>query len=223
MFLTTNAKLKKLYPGWEVRGIQLSPRDTAGPWNLCPMASTTRSKPNTEECRIVLDRGYHVSVIGQCPTEWEHYGVADGDKHDLFFLRDEQILVLKPKNGIKIGEGCARACIFTSGYGRYEKTKRARNIKTAILMLDRQRGLEEINFELDCFEPKCSELGVQPAVRPNCFSDVPWESKAWGEVPQKHPNITFYDYTKLFKRMVRYMDGKFPPNYHLCFSHNNRW
>ena len=34
------------------------------------------------------------------------------------------------------------------------------------------------------------------------------------------PNITFYDYTKIPKRILKYINGEYPKNYHLTFSLN---
>ena len=37
---------------------------------------------------------------------------------------------------------------------------------------------------------------------------------------QNFPNVQFYDYTKHFKRMIKYLRGQLPANYHLTFSRN---
>ncbi len=34
------------------------------------------------------------------------------------------------------------------------------------------------------------------------------------------PNVQFYDYTKHFKRMIKFLRGELPKNYHLTFSRN---
>ena len=34
------------------------------------------------------------------------------------------------------------------------------------------------------------------------------------------PNVQFYDYTKIFKRMKAYVNGQLPSNYHLTYSLN---
>ena len=34
------------------------------------------------------------------------------------------------------------------------------------------------------------------------------------------PNVIFYDYSKHFKRMIKYLKGQLPSNYHLTFSRN---
>jgi hypothetical protein len=59
------------------------------------------------------------------------------------------------------------------------------------------------------------------AVRLNGTSDLPWENLG-GELGltlmERHPDLTFYDYTKNPKRMYRYLAGVMPENYKLTFS-----
>ena len=35
---------------------------------------------------------------------------------------------------------------------------------------------------------------------------------------EEFPNVNFYDYTKGFTRMIAWLNGKMPDNYHLTFS-----
>ena len=39
---------------------------------------------------------------------------------------------------------------------------------------------------------------------------------------QNFPNVQFYDYTKHFNRMIKYLKGQLPSNYHLTFSRNEK-
>ena len=55
--------------------------------------------------------------------------------------------------------------------------------------------------------------GLKLAVRLNTFSDLPWEARAWGAIPQQFPHVQFYDYAKTYGRA-----GKLPPNYSICWS-----
>ncbi len=48
----------------------------------------------------------------------------------------------------------------------------------------------------------------------NLTSDLPWENM----VVKHFPDLQFYDYTKHLKRFVRFLEGKFPSNYHLTYS-----
>ena len=40
------------------------------------------------------------------------------------------------------------------------------------------------------------------------------------KIMELFPNVQFYDYTKHFKRMLKYLRGELPKNYHLTFSRN---
>ena len=64
--------------------------------------------------------------------------------------------------------------------------------------------------------------------RPNLTSDLEWETieNEQGETLfQKFAETQFYDYTKSFGRMAKFLNGDFPSNYHLTFSrseHNQK-
>ena len=61
-------------------------------------------------------------------------------------------------------------------------------------------------------------------VRPNGATDITWESMRLGDmftgksIFDLFPNVQFVDYTKNYKRMLRFCEGKLPSNYHLTFS-----
>ena len=56
---------------------------------------------------------------------------------------------------------------------------------------------------------------MQCWVRLNVLSDVQWELATNGSIPQSFPEIKFYDYTKVAKRLT-----KMPRNYKLMFSYS---
>jgi hypothetical protein len=59
-----------------------------------------------------------------------------------------------------------------------------------------------------------------PCFRLNLTSDIAWESvKLDGlSLMETFPDVQFYDYTKSVKRMIRFLMGEMPKNYHLTFS-----
>jgi hypothetical protein len=59
--------------------------------------------------------------------------------------------------------------------------------------------------------------GVSLYVRLNTISDVQWE-REFPTLMSDFPEILFYDYTKIYKRMIRYLNGELPDNLHLTFS-----
>lgn len=103
--------------------------------------------------------------------------------------------------------------------------------------------------ELLSFREHCSRHGFKPAVRLNGTSDILWEKQdfraawsgvlggSWGKYAQRRafkrresiydsqtifqlfPDMTFYDYTKHFERMIKSLKGgDWPWNYDLTFS-----
>jgi hypothetical protein len=59
-----------------------------------------------------------------------------------------------------------------------------------------------------------------PCFRLNLTSDLPWENIKLGESSMMclFPFVQWYDYTATLERMTRFLNGEFPPNYHLVFS-----
>ena len=56
-----------------------------------------------------------------------------------------------------------------------------------------------------------------PCVRLNGTSDIAWETTG---IFEEFPNLIFYDYTKVYKRAVKFVNGQLPSNYHLTYSLN---
>ena len=54
--------------------------------------------------------------------------------------------------------------------------------------------------------------------------DIGWELiKVNGlNIFEMFPDVQFYDYCKSPKRMLNFIDGKLPPNYHLTFSRSEK-
>ena len=77
----------------------------------------------------------------------------------------------------------------------------------------RVAGLSLMPDDALCPMKLCAKNVVEPWVRLNVISDVQWELKANGSIPQSFPDIKFFDYTKLAKRL-----GNTPDNYDLMFS-----
>ena len=69
-------------------------------------------------------------------------------------------------------------------------------------------------------------MGLKPAIRLNGSSDIAWERRENGAIPQQFPDTQFYDYTKLtfaeragaFR--LRLPNGRY--QYHLTFSWSER-
>ena len=112
--------------------------------------------------------------------------------------------------------GCAKSCLVYSGRGGFDSVVKGRQAKTDFYTKDRQGFIAQLKLELANFEKLCIKTGVVPYVRLNVISDIQFELKANGSIPQSFPNINFYDYTKIAKRLT-----KLPANYELMFSYSN--
>jgi len=112
-------------------------------------------------------------------------------------------------------KGCTKACLFTAGFGRYSKVQNARISKTKMFFQDRENFLHQLHKDINSLSKKAKKLGMIPTVRLNGTSDIEWTRFG---IMEEHPDIQFYDYTKVFNRL----DKPKPRNYHLTFSrHEN--
>ena len=109
--------------------------------------------------------------------------------------------------------GCAKACLYTAGRGRFNNVQQARMRKTMLWRDDRAEFLRLLRDDLERFERYCIKRNITPCVRLNGTSDIQWEKHGF---MSDFPGIQFYDYTKIVKRA--YSD--LPPNYHLTLSYS---
>ena len=110
--------------------------------------------------------------------------------------------------------GCAEPCLVSAGMGAFSNVEAGRQAKTDFFHNDREAFLNQLRRELSNFEKLCAKTGTKPVVRLNTISDIQWERYG---IPQAFPNVFFYDYTKIAKRL-----GKTPENYRLMFSYSGK-
>jgi hypothetical protein len=110
--------------------------------------------------------------------------------------------------------GCELACLNTSGMGAFSTVQEARINKSKMLFENREEFLVKLNKELANLNKRALK-GTQIAVRLNVLSDLPWYNLI--DMP-KYKNLRFYDYTPNMGRMIEYLQGNLPENYHLTFS-----
>ena len=84
-------------------------------------------------------------------------------------------------------------------------------------MKDRVNFLKQLIKEIRQHADKCKREGYTPAVRLNGTSDISWERF---KIFEMFPNVQFYDYTKIYKRAVKWARGEYPKNYHITYSLN---
>ncbi|HUS59450.1 MAG TPA: hypothetical protein VM141_12435 [Planctomycetota bacterium] len=231
--LTTNTKLLK-GEGIPCFGLSLAPHNLSG-YNVCPMASDKDTPANLPECLDILECGGAVAIPFQAlarkhealPETWQGYPVVDGDVDDRIWNRSKGGLVVGLRfkgDTANIDGGCKDYCIYASGHGRFDSVKGARLFRTRLLMESRKLFFDQLTQELDALTQK-HPTGF--AVRMNVFSDLAWESSGWSPsgtpLMKLYPKVTWYDYTKIPKRVHQYLAGTLESNYHLVFSYNKTW
>lgn len=108
-------------------------------------------------------------------------------------------------------EGCALACLNTAGMGVFSNVQKARLEKTKYLLEHRSEFLNQLRKEIANAKKRIEKL----AIRLNVLSDLPWHNLV--DMTQD-PDIHYYDYTPNPSRMIQYLKGELPENYHLTFS-----
>lgn len=120
--------------------------------------------------------------------------------------------------------GCAAACLNTAGRGAMSNVQNSRIAKTQKFFADRKAFTWQLAKEIGNAVKLASKKGMKPCFRLNLTSDLPWENikvESHGKklsLLEMYPDVQFYDYTKSFPRMVAYLKGEMPSNYHLTFS-----
>jgi hypothetical protein len=123
--------------------------------------------------------------------------------------------------------GCIKGCLYNSGHAQiYPRAiLPARIAKSRLLRKHPDIFRDRLMVELNSAVRRAAKLQARLFVRLNVYSDVEWENEA-PEIFNSFPNIQFYDYTKGYDRIARFIGqaGDFPSNYHLTFSRSeNNW
>jgi hypothetical protein len=112
---------------------------------------------------------------------------------------------------------CAKACLNMTGRG--SMSQEARRKKLEKVVTNAQSAAIVLHGEIDAHERAMAKKGKKAVARLNVVSDIPWET-VHPEFFNEHPNVQFYDYTKITSRLM-HSDGtpkKLPRNYHLTLS-----
>ena len=80
--------------------------------------------------------------------------------------------------------------------------------------------MKQLAVEVSKLVKKAAKENKVPCVRLNGTSDLPWERVKIDDknIMEHFPSVQFYDYTKSFARIMDFLAGNLPPNYHLTFS-----
>lgn len=126
-------------------------------------------------------------------------------------------------------KGCAAACLFTAGRGKFSNVQKARINKTEYFLNDRDLFMNQLFNEISKLYKKYGDTLV---IRLNGTTDIPFErikinrgeNNFYTNIFQAFPSIMFYDYTKNPARLYQNKE----PNYQLTFSRsedeqNRKW
>lgn len=126
---------------------------------------------------------------------------------------------------IKASAGCKAACLNTAGRGIMTSVQRARIAKTRPFIEDRAQFMTRLHSDILTAIKSARRANMVPAARLNLTSDLSWESiRIWKDTGDKttlmsaFSDVQFYDYTADASRMMRWLAGDMPTNYHLTFS-----
>lgn len=136
------------------------------------------------------------------------------------------ILYLAPYNqnskGINIcpkaSKGCAAACLFTAGRGRFDSVKNARINRTEYYLHDKERFILQLAGELIKINKAAIKKGELVAIRLNGTSDLDfiYLLQKYAKLdPFSLKNLVYYDYTKILGKVKKYKDQS---RYILTFS-----
>ena len=100
-------------------------------------------------------------------------------------------------------KGCEGACLHEAGNPVHMPQKTLGRVnRTLFYFKERAKFLSMMTREIRNHEINCKKKNLKPVVRLNTTSDIMWENH---KIFELFPNVQFYDYTKHFKRMIKYL------------------
>ena len=114
-------------------------------------------------------------------------------------------------------KGCAASCLNTAGRGQMNSVQLGRINKTKWYFLERESFLIQLKKEIRAHVNRCKIKGFTPAIRLNGTSDISWERH---NLFNEFKEVQFYDYSKIYKRAIKWAEKEYPKNYHLTYSLN---
>jgi len=114
-------------------------------------------------------------------------------------------------------EGCKKACLYTAGHGAFNNVQQGRINKTRWFIQERDTFMDQLRKEITNHIKNATKKGFIPCIRLNGTSDISWETTG---IFEQFSQVQFYDYTKIYKRALKFVNGQYPSNYHLTYSLN---
>lgn len=120
----------------------------------------------------------------------------------------------------KASQGCALACLFTAGRGKFTNIQQARINKTNYYLFDKQKFMDQLAKEINKIALKSTITNEKFALRLNTLSDVDfvYQLKKYADLDllndDTYKNIIVYDYTAIIGKVKKYLGTR----YHLTLS-----
>ena len=120
----------------------------------------------------------------------------------------------------KASKGCALACLFTAGRGKFTNVQQARINKTNYYLFDKQKFMDQLAKEINKIALKSIIVDELYALRLNTLSDVDFVYllKKYCDLDilndSTYKNIIVYDYTAIIGKVKKYLGTR----YHLTLS-----
>ena len=115
---------------------------------------------------------------------------------------------------------CIKACLNTAGRGQQNNVQQARIRKTEYFHKNRSGFIWQLANEIEMLKKRSKKAGYKFAVRLNGTSDLSFERFRHMDgqsLMDVHPDVQFYDYTKVYNRLTRDIN-----NYYMVFSYSGR-
>ena len=119
-------------------------------------------------------------------------------------------------------KSCIAECLNTSGHGQFDRTQKARILKTNYFLKHRELFLNQLYRNILSIIKKASKQDLTPVIRLNGTSDLRWENIRFNyngkskTIFQVFKHIQFYDYSKFPLNKRDY--NNLPKNYDITFS-----
>jgi hypothetical protein len=110
--------------------------------------------------------------------------------------------------------GCKSACnLWFAGLTVMSTVRNAMIKRKEFLQTDSPAFYDQLRNEIRAHIKKANKLGLRPLLRLNVASDL-----NWSHIIREFPEVTFYDYSKVFTRAVE----NNLPNYHITYSRSEK-
>ena len=122
--------------------------------------------------------------------------------------------------------GCEPDCLVNWGRAQhYANIYESRLNKTVMYFEHRDMFMDMMVREIGSIARKANRLDLTPCVRPNGTSEIDFENAKGSKrirLMDVFPDLQFYDYAKVTKRMMKFLNGQMPSNYHLTYSRSEK-